>query len=111
MFFRRSPPIDEGEVQRLRQAQEGLQQQLSQVREREAALVAELAQVRAELAGQRACLRPLQAFGQSFLDLQASLARMADAGWLVRVNPNSKFSPPSYDITPAGREALKQEGR
>ncbi len=78
MFFRRSPPIDEGEVQRLRQAQEGLQQQLSQAREREAALAAELAQVRAELAGQRACLRPLQAFGQSFLDLQASLARMAD---------------------------------
>ncbi len=38
MFFRRSPPIDEGEVQRLRQAQEGLQQQLSQAREREAHL-------------------------------------------------------------------------
>ena len=84
MFFRRSPPIDEGEVQRLRQAQEGLQQQLSQAREREAALAAELAQVRAELAGQRACLRPLQAFGQSFLDLQASLARMADGGASLR---------------------------
>jgi|JI8StandDraft_1071087.scaffolds.fasta_scaffold19053_6 hypothetical protein len=39
-----------------------------------------------------------------------TLARMADAGWLVRVNPNSKFSPPSYDITPAGREALQKGG-
>ena len=36
-----------------------------------------------------------------------TLANMAEAGWLVRVNPNSKFSPPNYDITSAGRKAIR----
>ena len=78
MFFRRNPPADDGELQRLRQAHDAVQQQLTQAREQEAALAAELSQTRAELAHQRACLKPLHAFGQSFLDLQGSLARMAD---------------------------------
>ena len=47
MFFRRNPPADDGELQRLRQAHDAVQQQLAQAREQEAALAAELSQARA----------------------------------------------------------------
>ncbi len=78
MFFRRTPREEDAELVSLRQAHAALQHEMQHLRQRDAENTEALRAAQLALAQQHACLKPLQAFGQSFIDLQTSMAQMAD---------------------------------